>query len=267
MRSTTIVGLLAAISAVAGVTNASPLPSSSSTIQNMKSKIKNVVVLVMENRSFDNLLGGQTLAGLSNPVHDGPSCNPLNLTNPSEGQACSRASDYNSVIDDPDHNVYGNNIEFYGTYNPDNAAIQSGALKPVLKGFVHEEIHNYGASTKTKANNTFLAQQVMNYYTEEQVAVLTALTQNFVTFNHWHSDVPGPTNPNRVALHSGTTAGAGDNSFENGSMMQRSIFQQMSEMNRTWKNYVDTATSGGITDALFFNWTYTSGHENLPPLT
>ncbi|KXT12288.1 hypothetical protein AC579_5656 [Pseudocercospora musae] len=80
-------------------------------------------------------------------------------------------------------------------------------------------------------DRTFLAQQVVNYYTEDQVAVLTALTQNFVTFNHWHSDLPGPTNPNLVALHSGTSVGYGANSFEHGSMTLRSTFQQLTESN------------------------------------
>ncbi|KAK5107217.1 hypothetical protein LTR62_001625 [Meristemomyces frigidus] len=258
MRTDTAVGLLAITNALYGAVHAGPVSrshptSSTGSIENMKSKIKNVVILVMENRSFDNLLGGQKTKGLENPINNGPFCNPINITNPSAGRMCSRASDYNSVIDDPDHNVYGNNIEFYGTYNPDNNAIASGKLQPNMQGFIHEEIHNYA----TKGNSSFLAKQVMNYYTEEQVAVLTALTKNFVTFNHWHSDVPGPTNPNRVALHSGTTHGYGANNFENGVMPQMSIFEQMSALNKTWKNYVTLNTS--ITDALFFNWTYASG--------
>ena len=148
----------------------------------MKDKIKNVVVLVMENRSLDNLLGGQRTRGLDNPINNGPFCNPLNLTDPSLGQACSQASDYNSIIDDPDHAVYGNNFEFFGDFNPKDTS-----KTPSMKGFVQEQIRSYGK----KANSTFLSQQVMNYYTEEQVSVLTALTQNFVTFNHWHSDIPG----------------------------------------------------------------------------
>ncbi|KAK4506210.1 hypothetical protein PRZ48_004175 [Zasmidium cellare] len=241
MHSNTLVGLLALTAAVDAAPQWGWGPhggngaGSRSSVQNMKDKIKNVVVLVMENRSLDNLLGGQRTRGLDNPINNGPFCNPLNLTNPKAGYACSQASDYDSVIDDPDHAIYGNNIEC----------------------FAHEEIRSYMAK---EANHTFLAQQVMNYYTEEQVSVLTALTQNFVTFNHWHSDIPGPTNPNRVALHSGTSAGHGANNFAYGSMMQRSIFQELSETNHTWKNYV---TDSSEEDALWFNWTYTSGNTKL----
>lgn len=191
MHRNTFVSLLAfaaAVDAVPQVLRGGNGAGSRSSVQNMKNKIKNVVVLVMENRSLDNLLGGQKTRGLDNPINSGPFCNPMNLTNPSAGQACSQASDYDSVIDDPDHAIYGNNIEFYGTFHPDQAAITSGILQPQMQGFAHEEIRSYQSSEK---NHTFLAQQVMNYYTEEQVSVLTALTKNFVTFNHWHSDIPG----------------------------------------------------------------------------
>jgi phospholipase C len=156
-------------------------------MNNLKSKIKNVVILVMENRSFDNLLGGQKLKGLENPVNTGPYCNPYNLTDPSQGVACSAAKDFDSITNDPDHAIYGNNIEFYGSFNPDNAQIAEGKLVPHNQGFVHEQVRKYGA----KVNKTILAAQVMNYYTEEQVPVLTSLVQNYLTFNHWHSDIPG----------------------------------------------------------------------------
>jgi len=42
-------------------------------------------------------------------------------------------------------------------------------------------------------------------------------------------------------------------------MNQRSIFQQLSETNHTWTNYVEAS----MTDALWFNWTYTSNNTHL----
>ncbi|KAG6824944.1 hypothetical protein H0H92_005343 [Tricholoma furcatifolium] len=98
----------------------------------------------------------------------------------------------------------------------------------------------------------------MNYYTEEQVPVFTELVQNFVTFNHWHSDVAGPTNSNRVALCSGTTYGHGINNdgFSDHVFPQMSIFQQLTETNHSWINYHDP-TGGTGPDAGYFNWTHT----------
>lgn len=186
MRQTTLHSLLA----LAAAAQAWPTRPGSD-LENLKAHIKNVVILVMENRSFDNLLGGQKTKGLDNPVHNGPFCNPYNVSDHTAGQVCSAANDFDSITNDPDHAVYGNNFEFYGTFNPDNAAIASGHLQATQKGFVQEQLRLYGS----KVNRSTLAQQVMNYYTEEQVPVLTQLVKNFVTFNHWHSAIPGVSCP------------------------------------------------------------------------
>ncbi|KAJ5112525.1 hypothetical protein N7532_000570 [Penicillium argentinense] len=258
-----LVFIVSAIAASAAPAKVSHVAHSSSSIKNLKRNIKNVVVLEMENRSLDNLLGGQTIEGLENPINNGPFCNPYNLTDPSQGMVCSSAKDIDSILDDPDHTVTGNNIEFYGAFTPDNADIASGKLTPAQKGFVYEQLRQYdGGDT----NKTRLAKEVLNYYTEDQVPVLTSLVQNYVTFNHWHSDLPGPTAPNRAFVLSGTSAGHGtnDEDFDAGThgLTQRSIFQQLSETNHTWKNYY-TDPAEQMVDAWFFDWTFTSGNEQL----
>lgn len=192
MHRTTLLGMLALATAAVALPSASsqqqtPEPGSASSISNLKNNIKNVVWLIMENRSFDNLLGGQKHEGLENPIQNGPYCNPYNVSKTCLGKACSQARDYDSVKNDPSHAVSGNTMEFYSTWTPDNAAIADGTLKANNLGFITEQYHNYGS----KVNITELAIQVMNYYTEDQVPVMTSLVQNFLTFNHWHSDVAG----------------------------------------------------------------------------
>ncbi|QKX54264.1 uncharacterized protein TRUGW13939_01349 [Talaromyces rugulosus] len=259
MKSSALVGLLAFAAAASAVPTKRKQPGSTASIQNFKDKIKNVVVLVMENRSFDNLLGGQTTKGLENPINSGPYCNPYNVSDSSEGSVCSAAKDYDSIADDPDHAVYGNNFEFYGTFLPDESLIQSSKLTPSQSGFVHEQLRLYSSD----ANRTELATQVMNYYTEDQVPVITTLVQNFLTFNHWHSDVPGPTNPNRAALVSGTTYGHGTNdaTFGEHGFPQISIWEALNKTGTTWLNYWDTDGGTGP-DAGYFNWTYNTGNQD-----
>ncbi|RJE17013.1 hypothetical protein PHISCL_10650, partial [Aspergillus sclerotialis] len=53
-------------------------------------------------------------------------------------------------------------------------------------GFLHEQRRSYPEGT-----DATLAKQVLHYYTPKQVPVMTTLVENFVTFNNWHSDVPG----------------------------------------------------------------------------
>lgn len=186
--STLSVLAAAATVAIASPEYVSPNRSGSpESIKNLKDKIKTVVIMVMENRSFDNLMGGQTKPGLENPIQTGPYCNPLNISHPTQAQGCTAALDYDSIINDPDHSLSGNNLEFYGSFIPDNEAIKQGTLQPKMNGFLTEQIRLYGGKESEKVLQT----QVINYYTENQVPVITALTQNFVAFNYWHSDIPG----------------------------------------------------------------------------
>lgn len=104
--------------------------------------------------------------------------------------------------------------------------------------------------------------------------VLTALVQNYLTFNHCHSDHPGvslniplsefgPSRDSLICQPTNTVGhGANDDAFGSGmhGLTQRSIFQQLSETNHTWKNYY---TNTDVVDSYFFDWTFTSGNTDL----
>lgn len=68
-----------------------------------------------------------------------------------------------------------------------------------------------------------------------------------------------PTNPNRVALLSGTSVGKGKNNFKYNTMEQMSIFQQVTELGKEWKNYL---TDTSMMDARWFTWTYKSNNTD-----
>lgn len=104
--------------------------------------------------------------------------------------ACSKAKDYDSILDDPDHEISGNNVEFYGTFCPDEEGVAAGLVEPSLDGFVHEQIRLHGRG-RGMGDESKLAEEVINYYTEEQVPVVTTLSKEFVVFNRFFSDVPG----------------------------------------------------------------------------
>lgn len=163
---------------------------SSQSIKNLQSKIKNVVWIVLENRSFDNILGGVKRDGFDNPINNGAYCNPQNITNSGLGNWCAEKKDYDSILHDPDHSVTGNNFEFYGSYSPDNKKIADGQLKPSLNGFVEEQL----ARNPTLAPATG-AKEVMNYYSQDEIPTLMDLIDEFATFNYWHSCVPGVSLP------------------------------------------------------------------------
>ena len=142
-----------------------------------------------------------------------------------------------------------------------------------MRGFVTEQSVTFKTLNKTRAA------EAINYYTPDQIRVFGSMAENFVLFDRWFAAVPGPTNPNRAYLTSGTSHGHGknDNEFNVYGLPQRSIFQQLSEYGISWMNYQNSTTdamtdtsplTGFNPDAAFYNWTLSSGayKTNIAPL-
>ncbi|KOS22258.1 Non-specific phospholipase C1 [Escovopsis weberi] len=212
-----------------------PAAGSPESISQMRDKIKHWILVVMENHSFDNIFGDLTIPGISTHATEGPFCNPLNVTAGPEPKYCAKKREFDSITNDADHSNQGNNMEFYGTYTPNQADIQSGKLKANNQGFATRHIAVHGG--KVNLTDEQLAAEVMDYYPESAIPVFSTLAHNFKVFNMWFSDVAGATNPNRCYLSSGTSLGHTSNNFNVNTMPQKSIFQSLSEAGIKWKGY------------------------------
>jgi phospholipase C len=222
--------------------------------------IKNVVVLVQENRSFDTLAGGFTynpdIDGLVNQKY----CNPANVSVASSEDVCAAGIAKNIASDDPDHTITGVNMQIFGNYHP------KGSSKSTMDGFVTEQSYMYSLQ-----NDMMEAAEVINYYKPDLVPVTNAMAENYVLFDRWFASIPGPTDPNRAYLTSGTSHGHGDNGevFYNAGMPQKSIFEQLSEKGISWINYENTTNIGAGSfppDAMFYEWTAKSAKDQILPL-
>lgn len=235
-----------------------PSPSPSPTADPPWKNIKNVVVLVEENLSFDTFAGGLTynpdIDGLATQEH----CNPYNIFAPDSPSICGQPIAKNVAPDDPDHSISGGNMQVYGTYHPDDSS------KPSMEGFVTEQVRSYMIENQ----NTSRAAEVINYYPPDHIPVFSSMAENFVLFDRWFAGVPGPTNPNRAYLTSGTSHGHGRNDigFFLSTMPQRSVFQQLSEAGISWINYSNTTDF--LPDSLFYAWTALTGKglSNVKPI-
>ncbi|KAJ5279872.1 hypothetical protein N7478_005244 [Penicillium angulare] len=230
---------------------ATALPTSSG-MQN----IKNVVVLVQENRSFDTLAGGFTYNSAIDGLVNHAYCNPANVSLAHSENICAAGIAQNVASDDPDHTITGGNMQVFGTYHP------STNVKSSMNGFVTEQSYMYSLQ-----QNMMEAAEVINYYQPDLVPVTEAMAENFVLFDRWFAAIPGPTNPNRAYLTSGTVHGHGsnDNAYNTSMLPQKSIFEQLTEHNITWINYQNTTNGGSLDflpDALFYQWTAKSGMGN-----
>ena len=159
------------------------------------SLIKTIVVVMMENRSFDNLLGylcldpnnRKNVEGLTDTpawrdkvasVYSGGRYPPFLLTDP-----------YDAIDADPPH-------------ERDPIAVQMGT--PVngifpMNGFVT----NYASAKGAKPPTAGSQPPVMGYFTSDQAPVTDFFAENFAICDHWFSALPAGTQPNRLMAMSG----------------------------------------------------------------
>ncbi|CAA7400571.1 unnamed protein product [Spirodela intermedia] len=155
-----------------------------------ESPIKKVVVLVLENRSFDHILGWMKRS--VNPAIDGltgSECNRVSSGDPSSPPVCV-TDDAHFVVSDPPHSFEAVQQQIFGS--------GAGAGEPSMSGFVQS----------ATAVSPSLARGVMSGFPPEKLPVFAALARDFAVFDRWFSSMPGPTQPNRLFLFSATSAGA-----------------------------------------------------------
>ncbi|KAK6839417.1 phosphatidylglycerol specific phospholipase [Apiospora arundinis] len=267
MRTRSLATLTAA---AAGLAAAAPGVELHQLNGDWRSKIKNVVVLVEENRSFDTFCGGLTYNRKIDGLLHHNYCNSMNASDPKQhADVCAEALAADVAKDDPNHSISGVNMQLFSTWHPDEQLVKGAPdwKYENMRGFVTEQAVAYKTEDKSRAA------EAINYYTPEHIPVFNAIAENFVLFDRWFCSVPGPTNPNRAYLTSGTSHGHGrnDDAFGKYGLPQKSIFEQLSEKNVSWVNYQNSTTGPGkgfLPDADFYEWTARSGANvtNVKPL-
>jgi phospholipase C len=181
--------------------------------------IRHLIVLMLENRSFDHLLAYSGIAGLkgvdTKKTNPGPS-----------GTVAMSPSAPDRALSDPGHEF--EDVDWQIFRSP-----YSAKPRPVtLDGFVDKG----GRSTMQCASSA-------------QVPVFTHLARKFLVCDQWFSSMPGPTWPNRFFVHAGSSGGL-SNSPSNlttiGSMLwsklgfsfqHGTIFDRLAKAKRTWRVY------------------------------
>lgn len=152
--------------------------------------LEHIVVLMMENRSFDHMLGALRAV---DPRINGLTGNESNLDTTNEPAPVLPQAEFQSQLDpDPNHHFPAVHQQlFYGTAGPPNP--------PSMRGFVQ----SYYQERKDVAHS----RKIMYYFAKDKLPVLTTLAQSYALFNGWFSSIPGPTICNRAFAHYGTSFG------------------------------------------------------------
>ena len=152
--------------------------------------LKHIVVLMMENRSFDHMLGALKK---QDARINGLTGTESNLDTTNEPARVQPLAEFQSQLDpDPDHHFPAVHKQLYaGTTGPPAA--------PAMAGFVQ----NYYEQRKDVNHS----RQIMFYFPPDKLPVLTTLARSYAVFNGWFSSIPGPTICNRAFAHYGTSFG------------------------------------------------------------
>jgi phospholipase C len=154
-------------------------------------QLQHIVVLMMENRSFDHMLG--SLPGIGGIDDAGAYTNPDTNGNPVKPQPL--AEFQAQLQPDPDHHFPAVDLQIFGGDSSPNR-------KPNMQGFVKSYFHQQG--------DVGHSQKIMYYFKQSDLPVLTTLAQEFAVFNRWFASIPGPTICNRAFAHYGTSFGRVD---------------------------------------------------------
>lgn len=190
------------------------------------------IVLMLENRSFDHLLG---YLGVGEGIPAGGATNYLTPGDTgSEAFSARKGGDYTAIGQGPSHSVKQTNKQLFGTTHPSDP-VSAGV--PPLDGFVasFKDVLTYDLG---RPPTTSELQQVMNCFDPVQLPVLSTLAQNFVLCDHWFADVPGPTMPNRAFVHAATSQGYTDNAGWAPKFTCDTLYDRINAgSNLSWRSY------------------------------
>ncbi|HVG23228.1 MAG TPA: alkaline phosphatase family protein [Thermoanaerobaculia bacterium] len=196
----------------------------------LNEKIKHVVVLMLENRSFDHMLAGVKFA---TPVKQA-TISDFNLDASKKKVPVS----FNATpgIDvGPDHGHLGVMVQLTGR-DPDNAKPPryNRPYKTDNSGF----IQNFeSVSSKHDPPHPQFGVNIMKCHPETDVPVLATLAKEFAVCDQWFCSVPGQTWPNRNFAHSGTSDG--ETNIRKRTFTNPTLFERLDQAKKRWRVYHD----------------------------
>lgn len=207
---------------------------------------------MLENRSFDNMLGflypdRSDFDGLS-----GAETNPLTArdgsTTPISVWNCETIAPETACMPDPDPGeLFADiNMQIFGLHG------RPGETPPTMSGFVDNYLRRDPPPPDVR--------QIMHCFTPEQVPVLSRLATTFGVSDRWFASAPCQTWPNRLFAHTGSAGGRVDNWAIPVPFFLPSIFRILERHDHTWCVYFHDLPQ---TSALADLWSRIGGNFRL----
>ncbi|UQA60085.1 phospholipase C [Polyangium aurulentum] len=185
--------------------------------------IDHIVVMMMENRSFDHYF--QKLPEYGQPDVE---VAPEGFTNPGPDQVpVEPFRDTQLCFVDTNH-------EWTGTHTQINGGKMDGFVT------TNEGWHEMPAHGSL---DMLSGKRAMTYYTADDLPFYYWLANEFAIADHYHASVPGPTWPNRMFLYGAGSFGAVHNVFVEPDKL---LFDYLDLRQISWKIYVSTTAGAAI---------------------
>jgi len=211
-------------------------PLAGSTLKSRLQRIKHVVVLVQENRSFDHIFG---FLDHPSPHLDGlrgkearyfNHLDPNNSSSPVEhvGTGAPFVSSQ-----DPGHAVASVTYQLFG-----KKIAKRPYPKVKMNGFFSDAYTLYDKDLS-------FAKEIMHSFEPKNIPILSQLAKEYAVFDRWFASVPGPTQPNRAYIHSATSHGESDNAKKHMILgyPQKTIYKSLKDSKKSFKIYFHDAPS------------------------
>jgi phospholipase C len=192
--------------------------------------IQHFVVLMFENRSFDHIFGYRggvnglkgTETNLLNPAEAPSSTNPAFKV--------SNAEPYSIIAGEgPTHSFNAVTAQIYGS-----SPIAQGAIGKNI-GFVksyRQALNEDHVSNPTSDQLRI----VMECFAPGTLPALESLADEFCLCDQWFCEVPGPTMPNRMFVHMGSSGGYVHNVW-NHKFAETTIYDLLQASGKSWATY------------------------------
>ncbi len=203
-----------------------PFPGKPVGTPNEQMPFDHIVVVMMENHSFDNLLGdlGRTRTDVSALSFDGAG-SPTNSNSTSSGTA----------------------VPSFALENTEQKTAITQSWKATREQMDGDAMDGF---VKTAGDKN----EPMGYYTAAVLPFAYSLASRFTIGDQWYSSVPGPTYPNRRFLLAGTANGltvTDPTKMLDGPPPNGTIFDHLSSRHISWANY-----STELPATLVFPWSF-----------
>ena len=207
---------------------------------NQLGSVEHILVLVLENRSFDHMLGflygdSGNVSPVTKQPFEGVTGKEFNLdaTGTSVSVSALTAEEPNVYFTpgaDPGEGFLATNAQLFGETSPPAGVSATNTefvtdFAATLKGI---DAHRSNIPGTT-------ASGIMEVFTPQLLPILSGLARGFAVCDHWFSSVPTETFPNRAFLCAATSQGHMDDSTSK--YTSQSIFGLLSAHNLAWSIY------------------------------